>query len=70
MHIKETVSVVSNDPACKDGNAWFTTVPFRALSNQVSMFIIFNTDNFQIEISVKKRLHISTEGKWLWIIRN
>ena len=32
---KGTVSVVLSDPPCKDGNAWFTTVPLKALSDQV-----------------------------------
>ena len=30
-----TVSVVSSDPSCKDGNARFETVPFNILSDQV-----------------------------------
>ena len=33
--LKETVSVISSYPPCKDGYAWFTTVPFKALSDQV-----------------------------------
>ena len=30
--LKETVSVISSCPPCKDDNAWFTTVPFKPLS--------------------------------------
>ena len=33
--IKRTVSVISSDPLCKDGNARFTTVPLKALSGLV-----------------------------------
>ena len=33
--IKETVSVISCDPPCKVGNARFTTVSLKALSDQV-----------------------------------
>ena len=35
IKIKRTVSVISSDPSCTDGNARFTTVPFKALSDQV-----------------------------------
>ena len=30
--LEGTVSVILSDPPCKDGNAWFTTVPCKALS--------------------------------------
>ena len=30
---KETVSEIPRDPSCKDDNAWFTTVPFKPLSD-------------------------------------
>ena len=30
--LQRTVSVISRDSPCKDGNARFTTVPFKALS--------------------------------------
>ena len=33
--IKGTVSVISSNPPCKDGNARFTTVPLKALCDQV-----------------------------------
>ena len=33
--LKGTVSVISSDPPCKDGNARFTTVSLKALSDQV-----------------------------------
>ena len=32
---KESVQIISSDPLCKDGNALFTTVPVKALSDQV-----------------------------------
>ena len=32
---KGTVSVISSDPLCKYDNARFTTVPLKALSDQV-----------------------------------
>ena len=35
LNIEETVSVISSDPPCKDGNARFTTVLLKALSDQV-----------------------------------
>ena len=31
--IKGTVSVISSDPKCKNGNAQFTTVPLKAMSD-------------------------------------
>ena len=33
--LKRTVSVTSSDPPCKDDNARFTTVPLKALSDQM-----------------------------------
>ena len=33
--LKGTECVISSDPSCKDGNARFTMVPFKALSNKV-----------------------------------
>ena len=35
MFIKGTASLNSSDPPCKDDNARFTTVPLKALSDQV-----------------------------------
>ena len=42
MHVSEkkskfkgTVSLISSDPPCKDGNARFTTVTLKALSDQI-----------------------------------
>ena len=35
MFIKGTASLISSDPPCKDDNARFTTVPLKALSDQV-----------------------------------
>ena len=59
LMLQGTLSVISSDPApCKDGNAWFATIPFKALSDQVliikqclmfmSHIFIFN---FYIELS-------------------
>ena len=35
IYSKETLSVISSDPPCKDGITRFTTVPLKALSDQV-----------------------------------
>ena len=35
--IKETVSVISNNPPCINGHSWFTTVSVKTLSDQVYM---------------------------------
>ena len=35
LMFKGTVSVISTDPTYKDGNAQFTPVPLKALSDQV-----------------------------------
>ena len=35
FNIKGTVGVISSEPPCKDGNVRFTTVPLKALSDQV-----------------------------------
>ena len=35
--IKGTVNVISSDPPSKDENAQFSTVPLKALSDQVSI---------------------------------
>ena len=35
--VKRTVGVISSDPPCKDGNARFTTVPLKALSDQMGI---------------------------------
>jgi len=47
----------------KWGNVWFTTVPLKALSDQLSMLIILKTDNFQLRFLYKSDLRISTAGK-------
>ena len=44
--MKGDVSVISSDPPCKDGNAWFTTVLLKALSDQV--WIKYQCLNFKI----------------------
>ena len=33
--IKGTVTVISSDPTCRDDNVQFTSVPLKALSDQV-----------------------------------
>ena len=40
FHFKGTVSVVSSDPPCKDGNARFTTVPLTPKSDLNVVFLI------------------------------
>ena len=35
--IKGTVNVISSDPPSKDENAQFSTVPLKALSDQISI---------------------------------
>ena len=35
FYIKGTVSVITCDPPCKDGNIRFTAIPLKALSDQV-----------------------------------
>ena len=34
FNIRGTVSVIFNDPPCKDGKAQFTAVPLKPLSDQ------------------------------------
>ena len=41
------------DPACKDVNAWFTTVPFKSLSQKCMFFF-----NFHLEVLCKSILLI------------
>jgi len=36
--LKGTVSVIFSDPPCKDDNVRLTTVTFKALSDQVSIY--------------------------------
>ena len=45
MGIKETVSVISSDPPRNKGSARFTTVPLKALSEQVGIRYYFNFFN-------------------------
>ena len=44
--IKGAVSVISSDPSCRNGNAWFTTVSLKALFDKVwiiyACFCLFN----------------------------
>ena len=39
--VKETVSVISNNPSFKDGTAWFPKVPLKPLWNILSFFLGF-----------------------------
>ena len=57
--LKGTVSIISSDSPCKDGNARFTTLPLIALS----MIIILKTFYFQLCILYKRDLRISRAGK-------
>ena len=54
---KGTVSAISSDPQCKVGDAWFTTVPLKALSDQVwirySCFCFFELFIFICGLSAK-----------------
>ena len=58
--VKGTVSVILSDPPCKDANARFTTVPLKALSDQVwirySCFFLFFlhlifTSSFSVKVT-------------------
>ena len=58
---KETVSVVSSAPPCKDGNARFTMVPFKALSDQALIIYGYFLDSlncFYLLFSCEFDLHI------------
>ena len=54
---KGTVSAISSDPQCKVGDAWFTMVPLKALSDQVwirySCFCFFELFIFICGFSAK-----------------
>ena len=41
QRVKGTVSVISSDPSCKDGNVRFTTVTLKPLSDQVEDIVLF-----------------------------
>jgi len=43
--------VISSDPSCKDGNAWFTTVPLKALFDTV--WIMYQWYNFRLIIFIR-----------------
>ena len=41
--VKESVSVISSVPSCKEGNSWFTTVPLKPLCvSRVQSYVSFN----------------------------
>ena len=45
--LKGTVRLISSDPPCKDGNAWYTTVPLKPfLINNVEDLKVFISDDF------------------------
>jgi len=48
--IKGTVSVISSNPPCKNGNAWLITVPKCFL---ILMFIVLKNDYFQMRLLYK-----------------
>ena len=62
------------DPLCKDGHGRFTTVPFKALSDQawIKYINVYNLQNWLIKIVVFLQNwleHFYTEGKHTSIIR-
>ena len=60
FYIKGTVSVITSDPSCKDGNFRFATVPLKALSDQVWIIYqcLYNIKNwvFSAVLSLQKWL--------------
>ena len=57
--VKRTVSVISSDPPCKVGNAWFTTVPLNPLSNT----------NVEDVVFLIRKVFISVSFSQLFILR-
>ena len=49
-NIKGTVSVISSDSPCKDGNPRFTTAPLKALSDKIWIRFRYQTDILQLWI--------------------
>ena len=39
FHVKRTVSVISSDPTCKCGDVGFTTLRFKAFSDQIIRYL-------------------------------
>ena len=62
--LKGTVSVISSDPPCKDGNALFTTVPLKHLADQFcGRFCQFSISrNVQVTCVEKPQLKISFQN--------
>ena len=57
--INGTISVISSDSPCKDGNAWFKTVPLKAFSDQVWIIyqcFYFLKCSFSFAVSLQKWL--------------
>ena len=72
LFVKRTVSVVSYILPCKDGNARFTTVPFKALSKyelDINVYYFESFDYFQLRFFYKSDLRIYTAGKHTGMIR-
>ena len=76
FHFKGTVSVVSSDPPCKDGNARFTTVPLTPKSDLNVVFLIrkvcISVSSLQL-LRKKGNVQVSSQRnrKWkLTILRN
>ena len=68
-----TVSTISSDPPCKEGFIQFTTVPLKALSDEVKIkylcFLFGKLISISFQLWVKSDLRISTAGTQLRIIR-
>ena len=71
--LKGTVSVISSNPLCKDGNVRCTTVPLKDLSYQAlnwkAMFIILWNLLSLIVISLLAKLRISIAENYIRIIK-
>ena len=68
-----TVPTISSDPPCKKGFIQFTTVPLKALSDEVKIkylcFLFGKLISISFQLWVKSDLRISTAGTQLRIIR-
>ena len=65
-YLKETRSVISSDPLCKNDNVRFTTVTKKLCPiklKMISMFTILKKNYFQMWCLYKSDLRISTVGK-------
>ena len=57
--LKGAVSVISSDPLCKDYNDRFTTLPFKAFSDQELDINVFVTLYFHLRVLCESDLRIS-----------